>query len=196
MDLGIKPGRVNGLIRQFEELSRKPSSPEVVVQKLEPITEAVTVCMKFNTQLRQAQRVARFLAGIMSDENKEQQVQLVASMGLHTLMHHIKPVEGMMEHPLQKTRRWAMGDNAQRVHASGLQRALRSQMELAELQRSQARSQSHAGNHGDEPHQRAQTPYERKRLAKQGRHDEIQPKPQRKRAASPRVQALPRPVKN
>jgi len=161
MELRVKPAHVGDLIERFNELSAQPSSLANVALKLEPITEAVTLCIKYNTQVRQAQRVAMFLGDVMADKKQEETVHMVASMALQTLMNHIRPVEAIAERPLQKTRHWSMGSAPQRVHAGAMSKAARLHADMAHMRIQLAQSRK---ADKPEPHELPQTPYMRRKL--------------------------------
>lgn len=166
MELRVRPAHISELIERFNELSQQPSSPENTVRKLEPITEAVTLCLKYNTQLRQAQRVAIFLADVMGDPRQEETVHMVASMAYQTMLNHIQPVEAIADKPLRKTRRWVMGSAPQRVHAAAISRAVRLHADSAQMRLYVARTAREEAKNLHPPIR--STPYgERKRLAKE-----------------------------
>lgn len=123
MELRTKPGHISELLAQFNQLSTLPATPENVANKLAALTEAATYCMKFNTQVRQAQRVASFLGDVMADKRQEETVHMVASLAFQALLNHIRPVEKFADKPLRQTRRWNMGTPAQRVHAEAMSKA-------------------------------------------------------------------------
>lgn len=130
MGIRAKPGQVSDLAATFKMLSAQPGNE---ADKLQLITTAANLCVANPSQLRQAQRVGKFLAVIMGDTKQEPLVQMFAIAALHTMMNTIRPVEAFTGAALQVTRRWNLGTPEQRVHAEALVKAVRLHTDAAQL---------------------------------------------------------------